>query len=74
MYDDSQGQERLFRLAPEAVAVNGYYVHREGWTLVVAVRRGDEDWSRAHRERYDRLSTDELLQVLDSDLTAALGL
>lgn len=65
---------RLFRLAPEAVSVSAHFVPREGWTLTVVVRRGDETFEEAHRETYGCLSTPELVDVLCADLSLALGL
>jgi hypothetical protein len=57
-------QEKLFRLAYEAIALNAHYCHGEGWRLVVTARRQDETWDEAHQATYDRLTTDELADVI----------
>lgn len=67
-------EARLFRLAPEAVHIWAHYVHREGWTLCVAVRRGDETWSEAAQEAYTCLTTNELVDVVLADLSTSMGL
>jgi hypothetical protein len=67
-------QDRLFRLPPEAVSVTASYAWPFGWRVTVGVRRADEGWHEARMETYEHLSTEELLQVIDADLTAGLGL
>lgn len=67
-------QERLFRLAVEAVVVQAHFVPGEGWRLHITTRRGDEEWSDAVARWYDRLTTPELADVLEADLRSELGL
>jgi len=66
------GQERLIVGAPEAVHVAATYVAGRGWHLQLGVRRQFEEWREAHRDVYELLSTEELLQVLEDELGGAL--
>lgn len=64
--------ERLFRLAHEAVAVTATYVWARGWTLRIGARRQGESWDTSWHEDYELLTTEELLQVLEAELSAQL--
>lgn len=68
-----EGQQRMFRLAPEAFTVSAHYVPAEGWTLALCVRRQAEQWSESTPNVYYALSTPELFDVLVADLAHALG-
>jgi hypothetical protein len=57
-------EQRLFRLAYEAIALTANYRPGEGWRLTVTARRQDESWSEAQQVVYDRLTTDELADVI----------
>jgi len=65
-------QERLFRLAVDAVTIQANHDAGEGWRLVVITKRQDEQWADAVRSEYSRLSTEELLDVIDSELAGRL--
>jgi hypothetical protein len=65
-------QDRLFRLAVEAGTINFWHEPAKGWSLVVKFRRGDERWDEATHERYDHLSTLEMLETLYASLDGAL--
>lgn len=67
-------QTRLFRLAPDAIAVACVYTHGRGWRTSITVRRSGEEWENSDTRRYEDLTSDELVQVLGDDLIAALGL
>ena len=67
-------QERLFRLALEALSVRASYRPGKGWELVVNSRRGDETWEEAPSRTYTHLSTPELFDVIVADLERALNL
>lgn len=67
-------QDRLFRLAVEALGFNAHHEPGRGWRLAVVVRRGDEHWDDAHKELYEALSTPELADVIAEELARALGL
>ena len=57
-------EQRLFRLAYEAISLSAVYVPGEGWRLTVVARRADEPWTEAHRATYSHLMTDELADVI----------
>lgn len=62
--------ERLFRLAHEAMVFNCVHVAGQGWRLNVRRRRGDECWEEAYSAQYSHLSTSELLDVLLEEASA----
>ena len=68
------GQERLFRLAHEAVSVSAHFIKGEGWSVRICMRRGDETWEQARRSDYSHLNTEELVTVIDTELEYGLGL
>jgi hypothetical protein len=67
-------QGRLFRLAPEALAINAYYEGPRGWTLTIRMRRQGELWTDSLSEQYSGLSTSELADVIDASTCKALGI
>lgn len=67
-------QERLFRLAVEAINVQVTFVPGEGWSMRAGWRRQDECWSDAQRVEYSHLTTPELVDVIDAELGRALGM
>lgn len=73
--DMSDGsQARLFRLAPEALAISAHFEARAGWRVTVKVRRADEEWDEARSRVYSHLTTEELFDVIVADLAAGLEL
>lgn len=71
-----EGEQQLFVGAVEAAIISAQFVLGEGWLLRLQLRRQFEDWADARTEVYERLSTDELVEVLDVSLgtfRAALG-
>lgn len=67
-------QERLFRLAVEAVNVHARFEPGVGWLCTVGYRRQDERWDSAYRASYAALATPELLEVICAEMEKALGL
>jgi hypothetical protein len=70
------GEQQLFEGAVEACVIQAHFVLGEGWSLRLQLRRQFEDWAAARTETYERLSTDELVEVLDVSLVtfrASLG-
>jgi len=67
-------QPRMFRLAVDAIDVSAFYEHRIGWHLCVRTRRADESWGDVQPELYERLTTDELVDVIEASLRNELGL
>jgi len=67
-------QLRLFRLAPEALAISAYYEGPRGWTLSIRCRRQGESWADGYVEHYELLSTAEMADVIDRACASALGL
>jgi hypothetical protein len=65
-------QDRLFRLAPEALTLHAHYVGGSGWQLRVAVRAQGDQWSDEAWVHYDHLTTQELLDTIEGDLSSRL--
>jgi len=65
-----EDQQRLFEGAPEACIVGAHWVPGEGWRLRVQLRRQFEDWADCRETHYERLTTPELLDVLDLEVAA----
>ena len=61
-------QQPLFVGAVEAAIISAHYVLGEGWVARLQIRRQYEDWADARTESYERLTTDELVEVLDVSL------
>ena len=57
-------EQRLFRLAPEAIVSTAVFDPGDGWRVTVTMRRQDEDWDTAATRRFDHLTTTELVAVL----------
>lgn len=64
------GQQALFTGAPEACIVGAHWVDGEGWRCRVQLRRAYETWEDARETHYERLTTPELLDVLDVELAS----
>jgi hypothetical protein len=67
-------QERLFRLAVEALTVSA---HRDGygrWHIALRARRGDEGWQDGYWASYELLTSAELVDVLAAELDRLFGL
>lgn len=62
------------RLAVDAIDVNAHYEHGAGWHLCIRTRRGDELWTDVDPDLYDRLTTEELADVIECVLRNDLGL
>jgi len=67
-------QERLFRLALEALVIRASYRAGAGWELTVRARRQDESWAECPERLYTRLTSPELADVLCSEVVRALNL
>lgn len=61
--------DRLFTPAVDALAVAAHYEPGSGWSASVAHRHSGEEWCLCAPDDYERLTSDELDQVL----AAALG-
>jgi hypothetical protein len=71
-----EDQQQLFTGAVESALLQATYRPGEGWACTLKSRRQFQDWGDARTESYERLTTDELLEVLDvslATLTVALG-
>ena len=66
------GQDRLLVGAPEAVHVAATYVVGTGWFVHLGLRRQFQPWAEATRSTYERLTTEELVQVLEAELGGSL--
>lgn len=57
----------LFVAALAGITISAYYRYPEGWVVHVATRNeGDLDWTQ--EGSYDRLSTDEALDVIEASI------
>lgn len=65
-------QQRLFRLAVEALVMNATYEPGQGWSLRCAERRQGEPWADECWTEYAGLTTSELLQVLSDHFGSRL--
>lgn len=66
-------EQRMFRLAVEAITVSAHRDVMGRWTFVISARRGDEGWDEAYTATHTLLSTDEFLYVLDAELASRFG-
>lgn len=66
-------QQRLFRLALEAIVIQAFYEPAEGWRLRVITHRQGEPWTDADETLYFRLSSSELADVLAAEALHQLG-
>lgn len=71
--DEVDGQERLFRLAVEALNVSAVHEWNRGWRVTIGARRQDEEWSDAGRRTYTYLTTEELFDVIVAELERIFG-
>lgn len=67
-------QQRLFRFAVEDLHASAHFVPGQGWMLAIWARRGGEANDQAYRVRYSYLTTPELVDAIDGELGALLGL
>lgn len=65
-------QQRLFRLAPDAITFTARFEH-PGWTLNVHVHVPGEEAADAYHATYELLSTSELFDVIDVEAAKVLG-
>lgn len=61
---------RLFAIAPDAISVTCRFEHPDGWSVVIASSTAGPHGRTSRRDRYDRLSTGELVDVIDSAVLA----
>jgi len=66
-------EQRLFRLALEALVVNCFYEPSEGWRANVIAHRQGEPWSDAEESMYFRLSSAELMDVICEEVSRRLA-
>ena len=72
MLQNADDEGRLIPGEVEAIQVAATYVAGMGWTVRIQARRQFQDWARASWGVYERLSTPEMVTVIDSALTAEL--
>lgn len=59
-------QQQLGTPAIDGVIVSAHYEFGQGWMLTVATRRSGQLWTDGVRDVYEGLSTDQVVDVLDS--------
>jgi hypothetical protein len=67
-------QQRLYRLAIEAVTWNAHRDHWGRWAVSLRARRQDEGWGDGEWRVYDGLTSAELADVQGAELERLLGL
>ena len=65
-------QQRLFRLAVSDLALTAHHVPGEGWSLVVTHHRQGEPFDNEQRGTYSRLTTEELIDVIECEVSGRL--
>jgi hypothetical protein len=63
---------RLIAGCPEAISISAYHEAGRGWVLKISVRRQFQLWNESSTGRYELLSTDELVDVIEAELAAEL--
>ena len=63
---------QLFPLPPAVIHVDLTYVEGSGWHMGVISRQPGQDWSTTDRTHYDRLTNEELLDVVWSEIARRL--
>jgi hypothetical protein len=58
-------QERLFRLAYEAVGINAHREIHGYWSVNIRLKRADEAWDECFQDTYSLVTTEELVQLFD---------
>lgn len=53
-------QPRLFKIAPDAIAITARWEHPDGWSLTITASAAGPDGRSTVTDRYDRLASDEL--------------
>lgn len=66
-------QPRLFRVSPDAIALTMRWEYPDGWQLVATWSAVGQHGRSAVTERYDRLSAEELGDVVSAVVSAALN-
>lgn len=66
-------QERLFRLALEAIVITAVFDPPSGWRLKVLAHRQGEPWADADESLYWGLSSAELADVIAAEAAHRLG-
>lgn len=66
------GQQQLDLGVVAAFTVNGLWVPYCGWELMINFRREFARWGGKPAEFYSELSTDEMLSVLEAELSLTL--
>lgn len=64
--------QRLFRISPDAIAVTARFEHPDGWSLVVTSSAAGRFGRETRTERYDRLTSDEMLDAMTGAVQAHL--
>ena len=72
MLTDDSANPRLVCGEPESVSVAAHYVAGLGWHLTILVRRQFQEWSEASKGVYERLTTPEMVCVIDAALSTEL--
>jgi len=65
-------QQRLFRISPDAVTISASYEHGAGWRVTFWSHARGVHETDSPSSRYDRLSSTELLSVVDDELSRRL--
>lgn len=71
---DMTDQPRLWTPAVDAVVFNMSYRWPDGWTVHMAFRRNGDRWGHEPTTMYTELCALELVDVVDAELLALLGL
>ncbi len=53
----------------EALSINAYHVLSQGWKLRVTARYAGQSFAEGYSEDYRGLTTDEMLEVIDSEVS-----
>jgi hypothetical protein len=54
------------------VSVSATYVVGMGWDLTISIRRQFQTWAESSRGQYERLTTPEMVTVIDAALSSEL--
>jgi len=65
-------QQRLFRISPDAITISASFEHGAGWRVTFWSHARGVHETDSPSSRYDRLSTAELLQVVEDELSHRL--
>lgn len=67
---DAREPMELFPREVDAIAVNLWFVPGRGWRLSIAAKREGETFHQGRQEKYEDLTLQEALQVLDADVSS----